>query len=335
MGALGRREFLHALTAAGTATLLPAYRAQAAAEPPPEIRKLRLLRTGSICWAPQYMAEELLRDEEFTQIQYAEIFASDAIAKALASDQADISMQFVAPDIIRIDAGDPILLLAGVHVGCLDLRGTEDVRTIRDLKGKLVAVSGSGGVEHLFISSMAAYVGLDPTRDIRWITHPPAASMRLLADGLIDAVLVVPPLAQEMAAMKIGRSIIDTAKDRPWSGYFCCVVAGRQEFVRKYPIATRRALRAILKAADICASEPERVAQSLVDKNYTNQHEYALRAMKDVQYGKWRAYNPEDTIRFYALRLHEAGLIKSSPQKILAQGTDWRFLNELKKELKG
>ena len=33
------------------------------------------------------------------------------------------------------------------------------------------------------------------------------------------------------------------------------------------------------------------------------------------------------------LRLHEAGMIKSSPQKIL-QGTDWRFFNELKKELK-
>jgi len=27
-------------------------------------------------------------------------------------------------------------------------------------------------------------------------------------------------------------------------------------------------------------------------------------------------------------------MIKSSPQKILAQGTDWRFFNELKKELK-
>jgi NitT/TauT family transport system substrate-binding protein len=40
-------------------------------------------------------------------------------------------------------------------------------------------------------------------------------------------------------------------------------------------------------------------------------------------------------MRYFALRLHEAGMIKSSPQKIIAQGTDWRFLNELKKELKG
>jgi NitT/TauT family transport system substrate-binding protein len=57
--------------------------------------------------------------------------------------------------------------------------------------------------------------------------------------------------------------------------------------------------------------------------------------MKDVPYDKWRVYDPEDTLRFYALRLHEAGMIKSGPNKIIAQGVDWRFLNELKKELKG
>ena len=113
------------------------------------------------------------------------------------------------------------------------------------------------------------------------------------------------------------------------------MVTGTREFVRKYPVATKRALRAILKAADLCALEPERVARVLVDKGYIKQYEYALQAMKDVPYGKWRAYDPEDTIRFYALRLHEAGMIKSSPQKIIAQSTNWRFLNELKKELKG
>jgi NitT/TauT family transport system substrate-binding protein len=56
--------------------------------------------------------------------------------------------------------------------------------------------------------------------------------------------------------------------------------------------------------------------------------------MRDLPYGKWHEYDPEDTVRFYALRLHEAGMIKSNPQKMISQGTDWRFLRELKKELK-
>jgi NitT/TauT family transport system substrate-binding protein len=39
-------------------------------------------------------------------------------------------------------------------------------------------------------------------------------------------------------------------------------------------------------------------------------------------------------MRFFALRLKEIGMIKSDPKALLAQGTDWRFLNELKRELK-
>jgi NitT/TauT family transport system substrate-binding protein len=90
-----------------------------------------------------------------------------------------------------------------------------------------------------------------------------------------------------------------------------------------------------LKAADLCGSKPEQVAQSLVDKGYMKNYDHTLQTLKDIPYDKWREYNPEDTVRFYALRLHEVGMIKSSPQKIIAEGTDWRFLNELKQELKG
>jgi hypothetical protein len=53
-----------------------------------------------------------------------------------------------------------------------------------------------------------------------------------------------------------------------------------------------------------------------------------------VRYDTWRQYDPEDSLRFYALRMQETGLIKGNPQTIIAEGTDWRFLNELKRELK-
>jgi NitT/TauT family transport system substrate-binding protein len=104
--------------------------------------------------------------------------------------------------------------------------------------------------------------------------------------------------------------------------------------VKNHPVATKRAMRAILKGADLCTSEPERVARLLVDRKYTPRYDYVLQVLKELPYGKWREYDPEDTIRFYALRLHEAGLVKSSPQKLIAQASDWRLLNELRKELK-
>jgi NitT/TauT family transport system substrate-binding protein len=66
-----------------------------------------------------------------------------------------------------------------------------------------------------------------------------------------------------------------------------------------------------------------------------HQRQNAVQALKELPYAKWREYDAADTIRFYALRLHEARMIKSVPQKIIVQGTGWRFLNELKMELKG
>jgi NitT/TauT family transport system substrate-binding protein len=330
-----RRAFVGGITLAGAAGLVGVRSRPVSAEPAPEITKIRLLRTTSVCWAPQYMAEELLRAEGFTEVQYGAIADADLIAKALAANQADISMQFVAPNLVRFEAGDPIVFLAGGHVGCIELRGTDKVQSARDLKGKTVAVPGGvTGVPYMFVASMATYVGLDPRRDIKWAAHPVEEAKQQLIEGKVDAVLAFPPMAQELRSKRIGRSIVSTTTDRPWSQYFCCMIAGRQEFVRKYPVATKRALRAILKAADLCAAEPERIARSLVEKKYATLYDYTLQAMRDLPYGKWREYDPEDTIRFYSLRLHEAGLIKSSPQKIIAQGTDWRFLNELKKELK-
>src|SRR5262249_51701137 len=144
-----------------------------------------------------------------------------------------------------------------------------------------------------------------------------------------------PPDPQELRAKGIGRVVVNSAVDRPWSQYFCCMLTGNRTFVEQHPIATRRALRAILKAADLCAAEPERVARSLVDRGFTANYDYALNAMRQLPYNRWRDLSPEDTLRYYALRLHESRMIKNTPDKLVAQGTDWRFLNELKQELKG
>jgi NitT/TauT family transport system substrate-binding protein len=87
------------------------------------------------------------------------------------------------------------------------------------------------------------------------------------------------------------------------------MLAGNRDYVRDHPVATKRVLRAILKAADLCATEPARVARSRVDGRFTQRYDYALQFLSEVPYDKWREYDPEDTIRFYALRLHEAGFI--------------------------
>jgi NitT/TauT family transport system substrate-binding protein len=330
-----RRKFLRAAALAGTAGLVGLQPARALAEPPPETTTIKIGLSPSLCAAPQFVAEELLRSEGFADVRYVRPATPAVLWPELASGAIDLTAAFSGPFILRIDAQDPVVLLGGIHTGCFELFGGPGVRAIRDLKGKSVAILARGGVGHVFIAAMAAHVGLDPRKDINWVVHAAAEAKRLLAEGKVDAYLGFPPDPQELRAKKIGHVVVNSALDKPWSGYFCCTVGANREFVRKHPVATKRALRAILKAADICASEPEKVARLLVDRGYTKQYEYARQALREIPYTRWREYDPEDTVRFYSLRLNEAGMIKSSPQKIIAQGTDWRFLNELKKEMKG
>jgi NitT/TauT family transport system substrate-binding protein len=326
-----RRGFLTGVATMGAAGR---HARSAAAEPPPETTTIRLVHGPSMCHAPQYVAEALLRAEGFAHVSYAKADRIAVIEKALASGEADINLHFAAPLVLRLEAGDPIVILAGGHVGCFELFGTDRVRAIRDLKGKTVAVLDLNSSQYAFLASMLTYVGLDPGKDVNWVLHPPVEAKRLLAAGKIDAYLGFPPDPQELRARRIGHVVLNSAVDRPWAQYFCCMVTGNRDFVRRHPVAAKRALRAILKAADICALEPERAARVLVDGGYVREAEYARQLMRDLPWGKWRDFNPEDTIRFYALRLHEAGMIRSIPQKILAGGTDWRFLTELKRELK-
>jgi NitT/TauT family transport system substrate-binding protein len=334
-----RRNFLASMSASSAAWLL-GLPSPVAAEPPPEIRKVRLIHAPSMCLAPQYLARELLLAEGFAEVEYVPFEAPTGtytplwLPGIIAEGRADFSMGGVVWYPPAIDSGAPLLVLAGIHVGCYELFANSGVNSIRDLRGKTVVATRYGD-DYLFISTVLSYVGIDPRKDVNWrTTTTTTEGMQLFVEGKVDAFVGFPPEPQQLRAKKIGRVILNTSIDRPWSQYLCCLLSGNREFVRKYPAATKKVVRAYLKAADICANEPNRAARYMVDKGYVEDFKYALALITDLPYNRWREADPEDTLRFHALRLYEVGTIKSTPQRIIAQGTDWRFLNELKRELR-
>lgn len=330
---ISRREFVHGTALAGAAGALGYGRELLAAEPPPETQRIRLAQIPDNCYAPQYMAEELLRAEGFSDLRYVPFPGSAPVYVALAKGEVDLSMAFVSGHVIQADAGAPITMLAGIHPGCQELFASSRIRTIRDLKGRSVAVIALNSAQHGFLASIVGHVGLDPRRDINWVVLTENESIGQLAEGKVDAFIASPPSTYEVRARRVGHVLVNMTTDRPWSQYFCCVLTGNREFIRRNPVATKRAMRAILKGANLCAN-PEPVAKHLVSRGFYKNHTMTLQMLRDLPYARWRDFDTEDTVRYYALRLNEAGMIKSSPKKILAESTDFRFLNELKKELK-
>src|SRR5262245_22897304 len=197
-GAMNRRAFLFESTLAGVG-LLRIGAIPVAAEAPLETTRIRMVHDPSICVSPQYLAEDLLRADGFTEVEYVE--ANDGSgAKLIAAGRADMMMEYPGVFVTRIDAGDPRVVVGGVAVGSLEVFGGPRVRAIKDLKGKRVAILGEGGPDHIFLSAIIAYVGLDPRRDIRWETPPAEDWVRLLAEDRVDAFAGSPPLPQELRA---------------------------------------------------------------------------------------------------------------------------------------
>jgi NitT/TauT family transport system substrate-binding protein len=342
-----RRHFLASLSAAGAAGVLSARRSLAE-DGPLETTTIRIrvedapplvvsgVAENALCIAPTLITEDLLRGEGFTDIRYVLVKNGPPYTQAFERREIDFSTAFVPGAVRRLDAGVPITVLAGLHPGCFQLFVHEPIRAISDLKGKKVGYNeGRGTAEELYVSIMAAHVGLDPQNDINWVTTDDVASpLELFIQSKIDAYLAFVPEFPELRARKIGHVLVDMAMDRPWSQYYCCMLVGRTDFVREYPVATKRAMRAILKATDLCATQPERAARQLIEGGFAQHYDVALQTLTDLPYNMWRELDPEDSLRFYALWMHEFGQLNATPNKIIAEGTDWRFLAELKRELK-
>src|SRR5689334_23505471 len=222
-----RRHLLTNIAVAGAAgfaglgaTGLYGGRKLVAAEPPPEVTTIRFEKDPVTCLAPQ-AAEDLLRAEGFTDIRYVEptdaharravTARSGTIGDMLAHGEVDFGRAFSPSLIMTMEAGAPITLLAGLHTGCFEVFGRNDIRAMADLKGRTVGMSaGSDFDDELLVRIMVGSVGLNPDKDIRWVLSMSTAPMELFIEGKIDAFLAVPPYLQEVRARNIGHVIVSS-----------------------------------------------------------------------------------------------------------------------------
>jgi len=191
-----RRRFLTTLSLAGAAGLVHPPRGLAE-EGALETTTVRLPKISSICVAPQYVADELLRAEGFTDIRY--VATGTNAPEAIARGEIDFGSNFAPVLVTGLDRGFPITALGPEHVGCFEVFGRQGIQSILDLKGKSVGVEAIGSPTHLFLSVIAANIGIDPSKDINWVTSGSVKPMQLFMDGKIDAFLGLPPSRSSFA----------------------------------------------------------------------------------------------------------------------------------------
>jgi NitT/TauT family transport system substrate-binding protein len=355
-GRVGRRELLRGSLAVG-ATITggdllaaceqrPASRAtsSSASLPPPETTTVRIASPFA-CDPPLWLAKDFLRDEGFTDVRY--VVDAQGTAGWVNAHVADIGPGHPEAIVAAIDAGAPIVTLAGLHTGCQELWAAPGITSVRDLRGKRVAILSRSTQDQffLFFSTLCAYVGIDPLTNVSFFEVGPSygAMMAAFIDGRSDAFLAAADGAAVLRRnpKNPGTKILDQTTDKPWSQYLCCMLVANRDWARQNPVATKRATRAILRAADLTAKDRTSAAHEGVGASIRNLLPQGGGSVEQILIDTiampsydWREYDPEETLRFFALRLGDVKFIKSTPQQIIAQGSDVAFMRQLRSELK-
>lgn len=335
---LSRRTALAGLAAGAGVGLAGFGWDSQAAEPPPETTRIRLLADPDVpivCYAPIYLVEEFLRQEGFTDIGYNGYGGGWSEAAVLARGEVDFAATFTSDGLVAMESNAEITFVGGVHSGCVEIYAHDRVRGLTDVAGHRLLAGGVNSPEHIMLSLILGYVGVDPVKDVEWVFEPDYNKWAgLFADDRIDVLFTSPTPSYAVRDMKIGHVILNSTLDDPWRHYICCMLAARSAFVRDHPVAAKRAVRAFMKARDFCASDPRSARDLLLERGVTDSAAYASMLFDEIAYGNWRDYDPRSTVRFFALRLRETGFIDRTPESIIASNTDFRFFEEIRQEMK-
>ena len=301
---------------------------------PPEVTQIRLpLQRSELnpCLSPLYVAEPFLRDEGF-EPEYVPVSVTDDWEQLMGDNVMDIAQDFAASIAEGVDLGRKLTILAGVHIGCYELFARDGIRSIGDLAGGKVAVPfGDDEIlpSYAFMVTIMNFIGVPANRVVT--SHDPDKLPGLLQSHEVDAVLALQPSGENLRNLEGVRVIFDSATDPPFVNQYCCMFFANSGFVNKNPVATLRALRALLKAADAVAQDPAQAAEQVVKVDMSVNVDDARRELQHLPYDVWRTFSPEESLRFYALRLKESGEISMDPNK-LVQTADWRFLDRLRRD---
>jgi len=310
--------------------------------PPPETTTVRIVSPPA-CDSGLMLAGDYLREEGFTDIRYID---TNFIERAwLLNHEADISVAHPEFITASLDAGVPLVMLAGLHSGCLEVWAGPGIQSIGEMRGKKIAVRRADTSDqfYVFFATLLGYIGIDPLKDVQFLAAGTGPEMRAaFLEGHADAVLVGSTTGPNFRRLPKapGHVILATMTDKPWSQYLCCTLVAHRDWARQNPIATKRVTRAVLRATDAAARDQPRAARDAVAAAHAAvaggadfADDSIVRETMDMCTYDWRELDPEETLRFFALRLAESKLIKSTPQQLIAQGTDLAYMRQLRKEL--
>ncbi len=178
----------------------------------------------------------------------------------------------------------------------------KDIKSVRDLKGKRVAIPHRMSVHNILLSQALRKEGLS-LKDVEWIEMPPPDMPSALARGDIKAFIVAEPFGAKAIQAGFGKKLLN-AKDI-WHDYICCGLVINPNFKKNYQAATREFVDSFVAAGKFI--DANRAGTIKIARQYMNIDENVLRESltHDVTYSDLRVKRGDvEQLQKYALELN-------------------------------
>lgn len=220
---------------------------------------------NAVCLAPIIAAvDHGLFKKQNLDVELANFSGStDQLLEAIATGKSDAGVGMALRWLKPLEQGFDVKITAGTHGGCLRAIAPANsaIKTVADLKGKIVGVGDLAGPDKNFFSIQLAKAGIDPNKDVEWRPYPGNLLRPAVEKGEVQAFTSSDPIAylwlKDGQFREIGSNL-----DGPYKDISCCIIGVRGSLLRSEPLVARALTQAILDAAAFAAQNPDKVAKS-------------------------------------------------------------------------
>ena len=243
------------------------------AEESQELFPLRVAYSPSLCQAPLHVAVELgFFEQEGIDPENIQVEAAH-VMEAAGADQVDAGFGLIGKFLLPIENGLSIKFTAGIHTGCVKLLAPadSDIKSVADLKGKRIGVTGLAGAETIVTKRALANKGISfdvQNPEVEFLVFAGSDLGQALENGAIDAFAVGDPNASQYQKEYGLNVIIDTAASDTFKDEYCCGAWVTSKLATEHPDIAAAFTRAVLRASVWVNDHPEEAAQLQVEKDY-------------------------------------------------------------------
>lgn len=196
---------------------------------------------------------------DVTLVNYAG--STDQLLETLATGKADAAAGMALRWLKPMEQGFDVKIVASTHGGCLRLLAPtgSDIKTLQDLKGKIIAVSDMNSPGKNFFAIRLKKIGLDPEKDVEWKQFPGPLLRVSVEKGEAHALADNDPITFLFQKDGSFREI-SSNNDGDYASRVCCIIGVRGSLLREDKAAATSLALALIEAAEFAAHHPEEAA---------------------------------------------------------------------------